>query len=148
MPVYLVLAEHESETPYSVKQLDLPAPTMPGQAPRLFDPTYENRQMVAQVNSLLSRDDSSPVYMIFDLAQFKMSLNELMFGLAAVAASNAYVNRSVLFNNRVKIILVGTSKLIGSTSRRARQDQYGCRPSQYFNTLDEAMESISQPQPA
>ncbi len=100
-----------------------------------FDPETE----VAEQNEAIAKlaaSFSGMVYVIADLSRLEIKFSDLVLSLAEVRSSEA----SVLHNQKLVTLTVGSSEMVQLAVEAAKQQQYGAVDIRLFSSVDEALE--------
>ena len=101
-------------------------------------------EIMNAANEALSGIEGNVIYVIADVSQLSLSFGDIVQGLASAFSPSSDVRKVPPYDNRVRAILIGSGTLIRLVAAGGRQDQYGNRQLEVFETLDEALAHIRQ----
>lgn len=129
--------------PYTIQQIDgLPAPTILNTITAPLDVGKDIPEMMGQANAMLKAIDGRVVYVIADVSNLSLSFSDIVQGLASALNPNRDAGSVQWYDPRVRTILIGSGTLLSLVVKSTRQDQYGNRQMELFETLDEALVHI------
>jgi hypothetical protein len=131
--------------PYHFEIIDnLPAPTILSTVTDPFDAVRDIKPSMRDLNDLLASIEGDNVYIIIDQLDMEMSFANAIQVLATVFLPNAEVPTDQLLHNRVRMIVLARSAVAKLGVKSLRQDQYGNRTLELFETREEAFDYIRQ----